>query len=69
MKTIKAVIVFKDGDIVESSASKKKGRWLIGGDVPQATTKCGGTIFIHSKGNIYLLKGNRLIFQDCERPS
>lgn len=53
----------KDG-FIKVKAEKKAGRWEVGGDKPNAVTDLGGIVYIVSQGKMYLLKGNRLIYQD-----
>ena len=64
---MKAVIFTPDNKRIVTRAEKSNGSWLIGGDFQGAWR--GSKIFIVSKGQIYLLKGSRLIFQDSDDPS
>ncbi len=63
-----ADIFFKNNrELIKDVRAEKVGHsWMIGGDFAVATIQAGGQIFIkdHETKKIYLLKGNRMIFQD-----
>jgi hypothetical protein len=62
---MKAQVVFSDGRVINTTATRtKSGHWMVGGDYANATTALGAQIFIINKGKIYLLKGCYLKFQD-----
>lgn len=56
-------VVSYDGECWKAVATKSFGTWLIGGDFLRSLPK-GATVMIVSKGKLYSLKGNRMIFQD-----
>ena len=61
---MKAQIVLKDGEMIETTAKKSDGHWLIGGDYLNAWTDLGAKVFIIKDKKIYFLKGAAMIFQD-----
>lgn len=63
--SIVCLVVYPDGKEYLSWCEKRNNQWLIGEDT-RAAYPMETKIFVLSNEKIYLLKGNRLIFQDMD---